>query len=153
MPEDRKGLIEKVEQLAMQAMLVEPGDLGTLGAILNHLEHLEKMDFEKELEFVPILSKALRRLLEKLILDEMKDPQKGIDLLGDGIKLLQAKILLPDALQTLPEEDLLERDDRGRWDGGSDVRGNRRMPCERRSPSEGNHGSRSGYEPFERFHL
>jgi two-component system, chemotaxis family, sensor kinase CheA len=102
--EDRKSLAEKVEQLAIQTMLVDPDDLGTLGALLEQLEAIEQANLEKGLESVPVLCRTLRSLLEKIILNEMEAPSKGIDLLGEGVKLLQAKVSLPDALQTLPED-------------------------------------------------
>jgi two-component system chemotaxis sensor kinase CheA len=104
MADEMKELTETVDQLAMQIVLVEPGDLATLGSILEPLERIEQTPSSRPLESVKILSKALKTVVEKLILEEFKEPQQAIALLGEGIKIIQAKISRTDEDPPLPEE-------------------------------------------------
>ncbi len=93
-------LSEWIEQISLQSMTVEPDDLPELGNLLNHLEEVEKKGLEGSLQ---TLSQALRRLIEKMVLNECPDPQEGIGLMRTGVKILQARTLFPE--DSHPEEE------------------------------------------------
>jgi two-component system, chemotaxis family, sensor kinase CheA len=94
MPEKSK-ISELIDELAMQTVMVELGDLLTLGSILEKLESIEKIGVEEGLKSVSHLSSTLKKLVEKIILEEISDPANGLTLLREGVRILQKKISLP----------------------------------------------------------
>ena len=94
---------ELIDELAMQTIMVEPGDLLTLGSILEKLESIEKAEVEEGLKSVSHLSSALKKLVEKIILEDISDPANGLTLLREGVRIMQRKISLP--ASSGPEED------------------------------------------------
>jgi two-component system, chemotaxis family, sensor kinase CheA len=88
MPKDPK-ITQQLEQLALQAIMAEADDLMTLGSILEKLGGLEKIEIPKELGQVKVLGEALKKLVEKIVLREISDSEKGLTLLRDGIRIMQ----------------------------------------------------------------
>ena len=99
------GLLKTIEQIAMQAMMVEAGDVMTLGSILEKIESVEKVTLEKGPKPAGIISGAIKKLVEKLILGEVPEPPQGLELLGSGLRMIQEKISQPDPSKPLPGED------------------------------------------------
>jgi two-component system chemotaxis sensor kinase CheA len=102
MPEKSK-ISELVDELAMQTIMVEPGDLVTLGSIIGKLESIGKMEVEEGLKSTAPLCSALKKLTEKIILEEISDSANGLTLLREGVRVLQRKISLPPSSD--PEKD------------------------------------------------
>jgi two-component system chemotaxis sensor kinase CheA len=100
-----EGLSKAIEELSMQAIMVEADDVMTLGSILEKLEFVEKVSPDPELKPIEILSGAVKKLVEKMILGEVPEPQRGLELLGSGLRLIQGKISHPDLSQPIGEED------------------------------------------------
>ena len=80
-----EDLLKTIAQIAMQAMMVEAGDVMTLGSILEKIESVEKITLEKGPKPAGIISEAIKKLVEKLILGEVPEPPKGLELLGTGL--------------------------------------------------------------------
>jgi len=100
-----EDLLKTIEQIAIQAMMVEAGDVMTLGSILEKVESVEKITLEKGPKPVGIISEAIKKLVEKLILGEVPEPPKGLELLGTGLRMIQEKISQPDPSKPLAGED------------------------------------------------
>ena len=79
-----EDLLKTIDQIAMQAMMVEAGDVMTLGSILEKIESVEKITLEKGPKPVGTISEAIKKLVEKLILGEVPEPPKGLELLEAG---------------------------------------------------------------------
>jgi len=99
-----EALEKAVDQLAMAAMMVEADDIMTLGSILEQLETIEPLTREDDLKPAGDLSRAMRKLVEKIILSEVPEPKKPLDLLAKGVRLIQERISNPDAGLTTQEE-------------------------------------------------
>ena len=98
-------VLEKaVDQLAVEALVVEPDDVMALGSILEQLERIDQLTQEEALKPAGALSRALRKLVEKVILAEVPEPKKALELLATGVRLIQEKIADPDANPTTQEE-------------------------------------------------
>ena len=104
-----EDLLKTIAQIAMQAMMVEAGDVMTLGSILEKIESVEKITLEKGPKPVGIISEAIKKLVEKLILGEVPEPPKGLELLGTGLRMIQEKISQPTRPSHWPERTLSGR--------------------------------------------
>jgi two-component system chemotaxis sensor kinase CheA len=100
-----EDLLKTIDQIAMQAMMVEADDVMTLGSILERIESVEKITLEKGPKPVGAISQAIKKLVEKLILGEVPEPPKGLELLGSGLRMIQEKISQPDPSKPLAGED------------------------------------------------
>ena len=103
MPKDLK-IIQQLEQLTLQAIMAEADDLMTLGSILEKLGSLEKIEIPNEFWQVKVLGEALKKLVEKIVLREISDSEKGLTLLRDGIRMMQGACthqtgVLPDPVE------------------------------------------------------
>ena len=105
MEEDKKKLSEVINQLALQIMMVGPDDVMTLGLILEKLEAIGEMSLRTALKSAQSLSESLKKVVEKIILNELPTPQEGVDLLEQGTKLLQSRISRSDSTSLSPEEE------------------------------------------------
>jgi hypothetical protein len=96
MNEAKDEHLKVVEALALQSMMAEADDIAGLGSILENLEILEKATATDDLPAaVRPLVGLLKKLVEKIILNEVTPPQQGLELLGDGVKLVQSKVTAP----------------------------------------------------------
>lgn len=104
MVEIQTKLSEIIEGLAVQTIMVEADDVMRLGIILEQLEEIEKISLDHG--FLPIgsLSGSLKKVVEKIILKELSNPQEGIELLGEGVKIIQSRISHPEPYPSSGEE-------------------------------------------------
>jgi two-component system, chemotaxis family, sensor kinase CheA len=105
MDEEKKALAETVNQLAFECVMLEPDNMMAFGSVLEKLEKIEQMSGRVSLEPAQGLSRCLKTVVEKVILNEFNPPQQGIELLGEGVKLLQKKIAPSQAALSSPEEE------------------------------------------------
>jgi two-component system chemotaxis sensor kinase CheA len=104
MAEDVTKLAEAINQLAVRIVLVEPSDFMAIGSILEQLEAIEKLNGNGDPKQIGIIT-GLKKVVEKIILNEIKDGQKGLDLLTKGVKLIQAMISSPSESPSPDEEE------------------------------------------------
>jgi len=109
MVENRADLFELIEQLAIQSVMVEPDDLPGLGAILEKLEKAEKISAESGFHSIQSLGQAIRKMVEKIILNECPDIQEGLGLIRTGVKVIQNRIAFPDHRESSEEESFWKR--------------------------------------------
>jgi len=100
MDESKQGITRLIEDLALKSLTVEPDDLPSLGLLLEGIEKIEKIAQEGELASLAALGKGIRKLIEKIILNECPDPGQGILLLGSGLKLIQGQARAEGAEET-----------------------------------------------------
>jgi len=104
MVENREDLFKLIEQLAIQSVMVEPDDLPGLGAILEKLEKAEKISAESGFHSIQPLSQAIRKVVEKIVLNECADLQEGVSLIRTGVKMIQNRAAFPDHPESSEEE-------------------------------------------------
>jgi len=105
MAEDLTELAKAVDQLTLQMVMIEPDDLMSLGSLLREIEKIENICLESGLKPVGALGGALKRLIEKAILNELKDVHRGFHLMGRGIELIQKGLSDPEQAQFLVDGD------------------------------------------------
>ncbi len=109
MGQDQTELMHLIDNLALQSMVVEADDLMGLGDILNQLEQIEKIIGEKEHSSLRTLAQAVRKIVEKIILNECPDLQESINLMRTGVKLIQHRITFPETPISSEEEGFWKR--------------------------------------------
>ncbi len=109
MAENRTPLFESIEQLAIQCVMVEADDLPGLGSLLHYLEQVEKIVKEIGFSSLGPLLLAIRKAVEKLVLNECPNPQEGINLIRTGVKILQHRVAFPDEEAPSEEESFWKR--------------------------------------------
>jgi len=109
MVENRADLFELIEQLAIQSVMVEPDDLPGLGAILEKLEKAEKIGMASGFHSIQPLGQAIRKVVEKIVLNECPDLHEGLSLIRTGVKVIQNRIAFPDHPESSEEESLWKR--------------------------------------------
>ena len=92
-----------LDQLALQTILVDPEDVMVLGSILEQIEKVEGLTRENGLSTAGAIAGGLKDLVEKLILQEAPDPTQPLELLNQGVKILQQQ-LRPGGAETSPPE-------------------------------------------------
>ncbi|MBI5582919.1 MAG: chemotaxis protein CheA [Deltaproteobacteria bacterium] len=76
-----------------------------LGAILEQLEKIEVLTQGKDQTAVSALGRGLKELVEKIILNEVADLAPAVDLLSQGVKVIQNQIRQDCVGSTVPEEE------------------------------------------------
>lgn len=109
MVENRSNLVELVEQLAVQTMMVEADDLPGMGELLEKLERAEKIGTEGGLHSIQPLSQAIRKMVEKIVLNECPDQQEGLGVIRTGVKVIQNRVAFPDHPESSAEESFWKR--------------------------------------------
>ncbi len=109
MGETKTDLMESVEQLAVQSMMLESDDLPGMGTVLDLLEKVDQAATGMGLPFIHSFSEVIRKLIEKMILNECPDPLEGLSLIQTGIKILQSRIAFPDHPDSPEEESFWKR--------------------------------------------
>ena len=84
-------LNDLVEQIAVQAVLLDPEDIMGLGSLLEQLEKLTAAGAQAGLKRTAAISQGLKDLVEKLILNDTPDPNQAVELLSQGVKVLQVQ--------------------------------------------------------------
>ncbi len=106
---ESQKISELIEQLAMQAIMVEPDDVITLGAILENLEAIEKAGGDGGPQSFKEIGQALRKLVEKIIIQDFSNPAEGCQLLRQGVGVLQHKLSPPSRSSLDEEENFLKK--------------------------------------------
>lgn len=102
MRESQGKLAEIIEQISVQAMIVNYDDIQALGSILEKMELLQR-GIEENQGAPQNLVQVLRDLVEKIILHEIPEDKDGFAFLRQGISLLQEHFHLP------PSANLIEK--------------------------------------------
>ena len=76
MTEDIPSPSEAIKEPVIHAVLVEPDDLQILCSTLEQLEKIEKMGLDSNLKSIGLYNGANKTVVEKIVLDETKDPEK-----------------------------------------------------------------------------
>jgi two-component system, chemotaxis family, sensor kinase CheA len=105
MTEHQRQLNETVEQIAFQTVLVDPEDIMGLGSLLEQLEKLMIASQESGLKSTTAVGQGLKDLVEKLILNDLPDPNKASEILNQGVKVLQAQVREGKPGPSTPEEE------------------------------------------------
>lgn len=96
MTESKDKLTEIIEQISIQAMIVNYDDIQTFGSILEKLELIQQL-IEKDQSAPHNLGIVLKILVEKIILHEIPEGKDGLALLRQGLSLLQEHFHPPHA--------------------------------------------------------
>jgi len=92
MTEGQGKLSEAIEQLAGQAIMADPQNIMSLGSVLEQLELVEKIASETASHAIGKLAESLKKVVEKIVLNELSGVQEGLGLLGEGVKLIQNRL-------------------------------------------------------------
>jgi two-component system chemotaxis sensor kinase CheA len=109
MADKKTELSALIEQLAIECMMAEAEDLPGLGAILEKLEKAEQIGAASGLHPIQPLSQAVRKIVEKIILNECQDSQEGLGLIRTGVKVIQNQIAFPNHPESSEERSFWER--------------------------------------------
>jgi len=104
MIQDDVELNQVIDQLAMNILSVESEDVMALGNILKQIEEIGKITETTQSKDIQAFCLVLKKLIEKMILNECPSPQQSLELISSGIRIIQAKIAYGDLNQALPEE-------------------------------------------------
>lgn len=104
MVEHRTDLVELIDQLAIQSMMIEPDDFPGFGAILEKLEAVETIAIGSEFRSICPLIQAIRKVVEKIVLNERQDLEEGFSLIRAGTKAIQSRIAFSDHPESSEEE-------------------------------------------------
>ncbi len=85
-------LSESLNQLALQTVLIDPEDVMSLGSVLEQIEKVEALTRETEQADAVALGRGLRELVEKIILNDVPEAARAVDLLNQGVKVLQQQV-------------------------------------------------------------
>ncbi len=102
-------IAELIEELAMQTIMVEPDDVMTLGSILEKLERLANIEGRGGRQSLKEPGRALKELVEKIILQEIPSPAEGCQLLRQGVGVLQNRISSASSSPSNEVESLLKK--------------------------------------------
>jgi two-component system chemotaxis sensor kinase CheA len=97
-------LTESLNQLALQTVLIDPEDVMSLGSILEQIEKVEALTRETEQADAVALGRGLRELVEKIILNDVPDASRAVELLNQGVKVLQQQVRPGCGGTPIPEE-------------------------------------------------
>lgn len=92
MEEIRPILIKTIDGLAIQIIMIEPDDIMGLGEILRGIEEIQRICSENQIRILDNLLIIVKKILEKVILNESSDPKQGITLIAEGLKVIQQKL-------------------------------------------------------------
>lgn len=80
---------ELLDKLALEVVMLEPGDIQGFGVVLNRLDEVIGVFTEAGEETFAGLGKAIKSIAGKLLLDELPSPDEGIKQIENGVSLLQ----------------------------------------------------------------
>ena len=80
---------ELLDKLALEVVMLEPGDVQGFGVVLNRLDEVIGVFTEAGEENFAGLGKAIKSIVEKLLLDELPSPEEGIKQIENGVSLFQ----------------------------------------------------------------
>ncbi|MEA1923322.1 MAG: chemotaxis protein CheA [Pseudomonadota bacterium] len=85
----QEKIVQLLNDLAADVVMLEPGDLSSLGPLLNSIEELEKPDISAGFEYLLPRAEQLRDAIVTIIFEEFKEPEKSIELLSRSISEMQ----------------------------------------------------------------
>jgi two-component system, chemotaxis family, sensor kinase CheA len=92
MAESHMKLSEAIEQLAGLVIMADPENIMSLGSVLEQLESVGRVASDVGSHAVGKLAESLKKVVEKIVLDELSEVQEGLGLLGEGVKLIQKRL-------------------------------------------------------------
>ena len=106
MAEVKKTSFEHLEAIALKIMMVDPGNLSVIGELIELTEEMVASPSVREMDILWNMSKALRRVLEKIIMGELVDDSaENFELLADCISLMQET----NRLKGKPDDEILAK--------------------------------------------
>jgi len=85
----QEKIVQLLNDLAADVVMLEPGDLSSLGPLLKTVEELEKPDVSAGFEFLLPRAEQFRDAIVTIIFEEFKEPEKSIELLSTSISKMQ----------------------------------------------------------------
>ena len=90
MSDQNEMIASLIDQLAGEVVVLDPGDLMSYGEVLSRLEQLDIVCEGCPQQLMPALAAALKKHLEKMVLGEFADQDRGVELLNRGVSLGQS---------------------------------------------------------------
>ncbi|MEA3334137.1 MAG: chemotaxis protein CheA, partial [Pseudomonadota bacterium] len=85
----QEKIVQLLNDLAADVVMLEPGDLSSLGPLLNSIDELEKPDVSAGFEYLLPRVEQFRDAIVTIIFEEFKEPEKSIELLSRLISEIQ----------------------------------------------------------------
>ncbi len=85
----QEKIVQLLNDLAADVVMLEPGDLSSLGPLLKSIEELEKPDVSAGFEYILPRAEQFRDAIVTIIFEEFKEPEKSIELLSTSISEMQ----------------------------------------------------------------
>jgi two-component system, chemotaxis family, sensor kinase CheA len=104
MIQDTTNLNQVIDQLAMNILSLEPDDVMALGTILQQVEEIERITEPPAFGAIQCFCPPLKTVIEKMILNDCPSLQQALDLVSNGIRIIQGRVSQSDLSQPLPEE-------------------------------------------------
>ncbi|MBW2037084.1 MAG: hypothetical protein JRI41_06340 [Deltaproteobacteria bacterium] len=89
MDDHLKAAAEAIDRVALQVVTLEPHNIPAWGDVLNHLDEVIGLFTEAGQKPLTELSKSIKSIAEKVVLDELPSPEEGIKKIDYGVGLLQ----------------------------------------------------------------
>ena len=106
MAEVKKTSFEYLEAIALKIMMVDPGNLSVIGELIELTQEMVASPSVREMDILWNMSKALRMVLEKIIMGELADDSaENFELLADCISLMQET----NRLKGKPDDEILAK--------------------------------------------
>ena len=104
MMDEDVSISQIIDQLALILISVETDDVMALGNMLKQIDLIEKAAEQSEVKGLQPFGLPIKKLIEKMIFKEWDDPQQALDVISNGIRIIQNKIAHGEPNQPLPEE-------------------------------------------------
>lgn len=95
---------EIVERLAPEAMMMDPKNIESLGAIMNMLDELATACGDADKSLLVDLIVGIKDIVGKLVLSEHPDPDQAQSHVQEGLSLCQRALTEPHAIETYGKE-------------------------------------------------
>jgi len=89
MDDHLKTAAEAIDRVALQVVTLEPDNIPAWGDVLNHLDEVIGLFTKAGQKPLTELSKSIKSIAEKVVLDELPSPEEGIRKIDYGVGLLQ----------------------------------------------------------------
>ena len=95
---------EITERLAPEVVMMDPKNIQGLGVVMNLLDELTTACGKADKPLLVDLTAGIKRVVEKLVLEEHPDPEEGRSHVQEGLSLFQRVLTEPDDVGTYEEE-------------------------------------------------
>lgn len=95
---------EITERLAPEVVMMDHKNIQGLGVIMNLLDELAKACEDADRPLFVDLTTAIKKVVEKLVLEEHPDPEQGAHDVQEGLSLFQRALTEPDNVDAYGEE-------------------------------------------------